>query len=896
MDETKETESLFGSLYLDLPSKDEGRITPMMSQFLEIKAANPDCLLFYRMGDFYELFFDDAEIASRALGITLTKRGKHLGNDIPMCGVPIHASDEYLERLIRLGHRVAVCEQTEDPSEARKRGAKSIVHREIVRLVTPGTLTEDSLLDARRNNYLASIFHQKGTRQLVLAWLDISTGDFRISTLPTSRLAAELARLEPSEIIFPEKTELEPMIADAISRDGVSPTPLQTSQFNYDAAARRLIDYFQVSGPDVLGLGTREEISAAGALLEYVAVTQVGKMPKLSWPKSDHSTEVMLIDPATRANLELSRTLSGDRKGSLLDIVDLTRTGAGSRMLANRLAGPLTSVDKINSRLDVIQFFVAERDLRLNIRRELGQAPDISRAMARLSLGRGSPRDLGIISSGTQIARSIGIALSKHALPADLIGIVDDLLKLDKDYELDFKTIFEETLPNTARDGGYIRTGYNQEFDELKQLRENSRRVLGNLQAKYISDTGFRSLKIRNNNALGYFVELPASAGDELLKSPRAEVFVHRQTMANAMRFTTPELSEIESRMSLAAEQALEIELSIFNSFVDRTLGLADQFAAAANAMAEIDVASALAELAVNQNYARPIVDDSRAFQIIAGRHPVVENALKKSRTSEFIANDCDLSVSAKNKSLWLVTGPNMAGKSTFLRQNALIAIMAQIGSFVPAKSAHVGIVDRLYSRVGAADDLARGRSTFMVEMVETATILNHAGPRAFVVLDEIGRGTATFDGLSIAWACVEQLHNVNHCRALFATHFHELTQLADTLNSLRNVSMKVREWQGDLIFLHEVGDGPADRSYGIQVAKLAGLPPAVINRAKQVLEALEQTEKRALTLPPSKQQERLPQDEIYNKLSSINPNELSPREALELIFEIKKMSDERLN
>jgi DNA mismatch repair protein MutS len=882
--------------------RDDLRVTPMMSQFMEIKAANPASLLFYRMGDFYELFFEDAEIASRALGITLTKRGKHLGQDIAMCGVPVHAADEYLERLIRLGHRVAVCEQTEDPAEAKKRGAKSVVRREVIRLVTPGTLTEETLLDARRHNYLLCILRPKGADELALAWLDISTGDFRVASIPLSGLGTELARLDPGEIILPDTLLADAQVAGPVKLSNAPLSPLPAARFDSTTAARRLTDHFAIAAPEAYGLTSRAEIAAAGALLDYVSVTQVGRLPKLSHPRKDEQGGTVLIDAATRANLELLKTLTGERKGSLLDAIDLTVTGAGARLFANRLAGPLTDPHAIQARLDAVAFFHGERNLRKDLRRELARAPDISRALARLTLGRGGPRDLAAIGQGLSTARLIAASLVPEAfgtLPAEVVAARACLNQSDQGLSAEIAASLKDELPQLARDGGFVREGYHSDLDELRSLSENARRVIAGLQARYISDTNFKSLKIKHNNVLGYFVELAPAAGEELLKSPHAANFIHRQTMANAMRFTTTELADIESRMAVAGERATAIEMEIFAKLVARLSERADVITKVAAALAETDVAAALGELAETSNLTRPKVDASRTFAIAQGRHPVVEQALAQNHGGAFIANDCHLSAEEEGHPIWLVTGPNMAGKSTFLRQNALIAVMAQMGSFVPAKSAHIGVIDRLFSRVGAADDLARGRSTFMVEMVETAAILNQSGPRALVILDEIGRGTATFDGLSIAWACVEHLHEVNQCRALFATHFHELTRLSQKLSGLKNVSMKVREWQGEVIFLHEVGEGAADRSYGIQVARLAGLPTAVLTRAAQVMQMLEENAQKnptsditnALPLFDANAKPALTQHPALAKLVETSPDQLTPREALDLLYVLKQLT-----
>ncbi|MDP3526111.1 MAG: DNA mismatch repair protein MutS, partial [Hoeflea sp.] len=824
--------------------------TPMMEQFIEIKANNPDSLLFYRMGDFYELFFEDAVDASRALGITLTKRGQHLGQDIPMCGVPVHAADDYLQKLISLGFRVAVCEQTEDPAEARKRGAKSVVRRDVTRLVTPGTLTEDRLLDPSRSNFLMALARIKGSgeAQFGLAWIDISTGSFHVAESRAARLLADIARVEPSELILAENVFHDPEIRPLIDQIGRVASPQPAVLFDSATAEGRISRFFEVGSLDGFGSFSRAELAAAAAVIAYVQKTQISERPPLGKPERDSDGARMFIDPATRANLELVRTLSGERQGSLIKAIDRTVTGGGGRKLAEWLMAPLTDPGAINARLDGISFLIAEQALTDTLRRALKGVADMPRALSRLALNRGGPRDLGAILTGVRAAGDISRLFAAGDPPQHLARAVTALQALPGEIAAQLAATLDDELPLMKRDGGFVRAGHSAELDELRALRDQSRRVIAGLQLSYAEETGVRSLKIKHNNMLGYFIEVTAQNAGPLIEGEAARArFIHRQTMANAMRFTTLELSDLETRIANAAGEALAIELAAFDDLVLLSVSHADAIKAAADALSVIDVTAALAELAQEQGYARPRVDDSLAFEITAGRHPVVEQALRRQAAQPFVANDCDLSPPERSPdggAIWLLTGPNMGGKSTFLRQNALIAIMAQMGSFVPAGSAHIGAVDRLFSRVGASDDLARGRSTFMVEMVETAAILNQAGPRSLVILDEIGRGTATFDGLSIAWAAVEHLHAQNRCRGLFATHFHELTALSDKLPRLFNATMKVKEWQGDVVFLHEVGPGAADRSYGIQVARLAGLPEAVVARAREVLTLLESTER----------------------------------------------------
>jgi DNA mismatch repair protein MutS len=880
--------------------------TPMMEQYIEIKAANPGSLLFYRMGDFYELFFEDAVDASRALGITLTRRGQHLGQDIPMCGVPVHAADDYLQKLISLGFRVAVCEQVEDPAEAKKRGSKSVVKRDVVRLVTPGTITEDKLLSPFESNYMMALARIRGgsAPQLALAWIDISTGIFRLAETTETRLLADILRIEPRELIVPDTLFHDEELKPAFDVLGRVVVPQPAVLFDSASAEGRIARYFGVGTLDGFGAFSRAEIAAAAAAVAYVEKTQISERPPLGLPERQNAASTLFIDPATRANLELVKTLSGERNGSLLKAIDRTVTGGGARLLAERLMSPLTDPEAISDRQDSIAHLLADGLLVDRLRDALKRVPDMPRALSRLALDRGGPRDLGAIVAGLAASADVGRLLDPSSLPKELGEALSDLAALPADLAPNLASMLADELPLLKRDGGFLRDGAISELDELRALRDQSRRVIAGLQLQYAEETGIKSLKIKHNNVLGYFIEVTAGNAGPMTDTDEAKSrFIHRQTMANAMRFTTTELADLESRIANAAGQALSLELAAFDQMVAQVIAAAEPIKAAARALAVIDVAAGLAALAEEQGYCRPLVDDTRMFAITAGRHPVVEQALRRQAASPFIANDCDLSPDDTKGpgAIWLLTGPNMGGKSTFLRQNALIAILAQMGSFVPAGAAHIGVVDRLFSRVGASDDLARGRSTFMVEMVETAAILNQATDRSLVILDEIGRGTATFDGLSIAWAAVEHLHEANRCRSLFATHFHELTALSEKLARMSNVTMRVKEWDGDVIFLHEVGPGAADRSYGIQVARLAGLPAAVVSRAREVLTRLEDSDRKN---PAAQLIDDLPlfqvavrREEIHKAgpskveeaLRSLDLDDLTPRQALDALYDLKK-------
>ena len=881
--------------------------TPMIAQYLEIKSANADSLLFYRMGDFYEMFFDDAAVASRALGIALTKRGKYGGEDIPMCGVPVHAADDYLQRLIAQGFRVAVCEQTEDPADAKKRGPKSVVRRDVVRLVTPGTLTEESLLDARAHNFLTALFRapQSGEAICALASIDISTGELIAASVRLSDLPGELARIKPGEVLVGDDLASDADMRRLIGEAGAALTPCPRAHFDSVRGERMLKERLGVATLDAYGDFTRAELAALAGLLTYVEITQVGRAPLLRPPRKEIAGSLLVIDAATRANLELARSSQGVRSGSLLAAIDRTVTAAGTRELASRIASPSTDIALVNARLDAVTYLVNEPRLRQTLREAL-KAPDLARALARLALGRGGPRDLGAVRDAIGAAHGLAAHLLRageaFGLPRELMGIAERLAAAPSGTAQSLAAALAEELPVNARDGGYIRAGFNADLDGHRKLRDGSRQVIAGLQATYADATGVKGLKVRHNNVLGYFVEVTALHAGTLTSPPHVETFIHRQTMANAVRFSTAELAELEARITSAADRALALELDVFTTLIAEVLNEEQSLSAASAGLAELDHFAGLAELAAEKNYVRPVIDGSLVFAVEEARHPMVEQNLRRGQATGFIGNDCKLCDESRDGGtrVLVVTGPNMAGKSTFLRQNALLVVLAQAGSFVPAKAAHIGIVDRLFSRVGAADDLARGRSTFMVEMVETASILNQATARSFVVLDEIGRGTATFDGLSIAWAALEYLHEVNRSRVLFATHYHELTALAEKLAHAANATVEVKEWRDEIVFLYRVVPGAADRSYGIHVAKLAGLPGPVLARAGEVLRELEKADGRpkpadlADDLPlfqATKQPAGLSEPSALEQaLTNLNPDAMTPKEALEALYRLKTL------
>ncbi|WP_309698239.1 DNA mismatch repair protein MutS [Sphingomonas sp. SORGH_AS_0870] len=855
----------------------------MMAQYLTLKAEAEDCLLFYRMGDFFELFFDDARIASGVLDIALTSRGEHGGEKIPMCGVPVHAATAYLQRLIKAGHRVAIAEQTETPAEAKARGgSKALVARGIVRVVTAGTLTEEALLDAKCDNWCVAIGEAGGA--VALAAADISTGRFVVIDVKADALGAELARLAAAEVVAAENA------AHAEAATTLRPS----ATFDSGQGEDRLKRLYGVATLDGFGQFSRAGLSAAGGLVAYLDHTAKGALPFLRPPVLMQAAGAMAIDAATRESLELTQTANGQRKGSLLDAVDRTVTGAGARALAGDIGAPLMDRDAIEARLDLVQHFHDDAALRERLRAALRALPDIGRAIGRIAAGRGSPRDLGQLRDGLDGAWALSEQLSDG--PPLLRETTPRLRGHGELIDL-LRRALVPSPPIEASEGGYIAAGYDVALDDLRDAGAGGRRAIAALEAEFRQKTGITALKIRHNGVLGYHVEVPARSADALMKPDSG--FTHRQTLAGVVRFNTPELHEVASKVAQAGAHALAAEAAHLEELTAAALASREAIAATADALARLDVASGLAERAVEGGWVRPELVNHSCFEVTGGRHPVVEAAVARSG-ERFVANDCSLSEASR---LWLVTGPNMGGKSTFLRQNALIAVLAQAGSYVPATQAKIGLVDRLFSRVGASDNLARGRSTFMVEMVETAAILAQATPRSFVILDEVGRGTSTYDGLAIAWAVVEAIHEDNRCRCLFATHYHELTRLAERCEALSLHHVRAREWKGELVLLHEVSEGPADRSYGLAVARLAGMPPTTVARAKAVLAKLEAG--RAKTgglaaglddLPlfaAAAQAEEEQCDAIRAEVEKLDVDSLSPREALDALYRLKALARE---
>lgn len=874
--------------------------TPALAQWFAAKAAHPDALLFFRMGDFFELFFADAERAAPALDIALTYRGEHRGQPVPMCGVPVHAWEGYLARLIRHGFRVAICDQTETPEEAKKRRAPTI-RREVVRVVTPATVTEEGLLEPARPAWLLALAPVE--EGLGAAWLDVSTGAFATALLPPSELGALLARLEPAEAVAPpplaEEAELQRRLPGRIAHRAPPRDP-----------ARMLREAFGVATLDGFGRFSDAELAAAGLALAYVQETQAGSLPRLDPPRSQSGAAgVLALDAATRRSLEILRDQRGGSEATLVAAIDRTLTAAGARELAARLAAPLAELPAIVARHDAVAFLLETEPTRAAIRAALKGAPDMARALARLALDRFAPRDLVALRQGIAVCATVEQALAAAPMPLPpLLDEVQAALRLDPKLAEELgRALVTDKVPARLEDGGLIAPGYDGELDALRRLRDGGREAIAALQADLAQAWGVASLKIRHHQQFGFLAEVPAAAGEKLLREPPRGLApdapmapIHRQTMANAVRFTCAALADLDRRVAEAGERAAARERACIHHLRRLLLDTGAAIAEAARALAELDVHAAAAALAAEGGWCRPEMTERPEFCVMAGRHPVVEAAQKRARGPAFVPNDCDLS---SGRRLCLLTGPNMAGKSTYLRQNALFVILAQAGLFVPATSARIGLVDRLFSRVGGGDDIAGGRSTFMVEMAETAAILNQATSRSLVVLDEVGRGTATWDGLAIAWAVLEALHDRIRCRAIFATHFHELTALADRLPEMRLASMKVREWRGEVVFLHQVGPGAAERSWGVHVARLAGVPRPVLARAGQVLSALEA---RARAGGPDALAEELPlfarerpaapaapASPLHAALAEMDPDAMTPREAQEALYRLKAIAEE---
>ena len=877
------------------------KTTPMFQQFLEIKADNLDCLLFFRMGDFYELFFEDAVIASKELDIALTSRGKYDGEPVPMCGVPFHAYVPYIQKLTKKNYKIAICEQVESPKEAKLRaGSKALVKREVVRIVTPGTLTEETLLEADKNNFLLSV--NVYNNHIGISWLDISTGELYTQLCLQNELLTAIARIRPKEILITENKLLEDNnYSEEIKNvyDCVI-TPLIQNNNNSKKAEKLICMHFGVKSLSSFGIFTETEILSCWSLLDYVSLTQKGNIPPIRFPKSIKNDSTMRIDSSTRKNLEISQTLIGNKKGSLINSVDMTLTAAGARQLDKDISAPLTNIKEINGRLDMIKFLIETELARSGIREILKSSADVDRAKARIIVSRGGPRDLKSIQLGIEAAHDLKNILDKtelKKLPKYFIPLKKKLNKCEALLKL-LKNVLYENLPVFIKDGGFIKKGYSKELDEVSSFRDESRQHILEMEMQERKKTGFSSLKIKYNNVIGYFFEVTQLQKRKFIEIKDSERFIPRQSLKGAARFVTEELSNLSEAINNAAKKAIDIEIAIFQELQDLIYINHEDLADISSAIARLDVASSLAEISILNNFIRPNILNDESLEIIGGRHPSVELVMQKIGENKFCSNDCYLNSEDK---IWLITGPNMAGKSTFLRQNALIAILAQSGSYVPAEKANVGIIDSLFSRVGSSDDLASGRSTFMVEMLETAAILNQAGKKSLVIMDEVGRGTSTYDGLSLAWSILEYLHNNIHCRTLFATHYHELTKLSDILQTLSCHTMQVKEWENKIIFLYTVILGVAKGSYGIHVASLAGVPNSVLMRAKEILEKFEVLgadndiikSKTQIGKPLKLNNKMQKMHNIFTDLSIINLDSLSPKEALDMLYVyVKKIKE----
>ncbi|XVN40327.1 MAG: DNA mismatch repair protein MutS [Rickettsia endosymbiont of Argas persicus] len=870
--------------------------TKMMQQYLDIKFAHLDCLLLFRMGDFYEMFYEDAVLASGVLGIALTKRGKNGDEEVPMCGVPYHALENYLTKLIEKNYKVAICDQLETPEEAKNRGGyKAVVNRNVTRIITPGTVIEENLITTAEPNYLASLVVPKNKDTAALCYADLSTSTIYVIDVPSHEILNELARLKPREILLSEHLRASELASNISKQLNFRITYQVDSFFAVNKCEKIILDFYKMR--DIKGVGeiSSSQICAIGSILEYLTLTQKENIPNLPKPKIIDFHSYMTIDFSTRRNLEIVTNSCGGNKGSLLSTLNHTVTKQGGRLLYNFLSSPLTDIHKINQRLNITDFFYSNLDITAKVRNLLKKISDIERSLTRITMNRGSGRDLLSIKYTLETANSIKeIFFDNYGfeLPSFIEKIVKPLAKNDELYNL-IEEAIREDAPNNLNDGGIIKHSYHPKVAQLHDLINNGKLHIEKLKDQYKRETGIDSLKITHNNVIGLFIDVTAKNANKI-NDPK---FIHRQTTVNSVRYTTIELQKLESDLVNAKTLVISLEKELYENICMQVIKHADYLRILASSLSGIDVFCNFAYIASENDYVRPEFTDNLSFNIEKGRHPVVEEALKKESKS-FVNNDCHLSEAER---IWLITGPNMAGKSTFLRQNAIIAIIAQIGSFVPAKSAKMGIVDKIFSRIGAADDLIKGQSTFMAEMLETSAILAQSTKNSLIILDEVGRGTSTYDGVSIAWSVLEYIHDKLKCRCLFATHYHELTIMDNFLPALQNYTIAIEESGKDILFSHNIIAGAADRSYGIHVAALAGLPASVINRAEQIMLKFEKsaaskgknvlsTESNNLSLFALEPAKQVRNSKLEEKFKSIDPDKLSPKEALELIYQLKKL------
>ena len=861
--------------------------TPMMEQYLKIKNQHKDALLFYRMGDFYELFFEDAVLASQALDIALTKRGKSNGKDIPMCGVPFHSADNYLPKLIKKGFNVAVCEQTETSEEAKIKLKKGPLKREVVRIISPGTLTEDNLLERKTNNFLGAISDNK--EFVSIAWVDVSTGCFKSRNIEEDNksnrkqlLANFLLRMNFSELLISEDFDLDIIIEE--SRTIIKKQP--SSLFHYPSCLDQILSYYSIASLGGVGSFSEGEIKAAGVLLSYLKLTQCGKIPILSMIQTETQNNFLEIDYFTQKSLEIFKNLSGGIEGSLISCLDETKTASGARLLKQRVIEPFYRIEQIQDRYNLTNWILENNIDISQYQIDFESIPDLERSLSRISLSRGGPRDLLLMSKGLLIIEGICENLISNNQAKSISSLLNAIIdNLDIDYSLfsKIKNAFKTNVPLIVKEGNFIKEGFHKELDSLRNFRNNELEYIAKLQKKYSELTKVNSLKIKHNRMLGYHIEVRA-LHDQSLRN--IDLFIHRQTTAQTSRFTTVELNDVENQILNSFDKAVKIELDIFNDFVNQILKKGEEILKIAFSISELDISIMVAKQSINRNYTCPNICEEKRLEIIGGRHPVVEEQMKLSENS-FIFNDCILN---KKDLIWLITGPNMAGKSTYLRQNALIVIMAQAGLFVPAKKANIGVFDKIFSRVGASDDLAKGQSTFMIEMIETSLILNTATDKSLVILDEIGRGTSTFDGLAIAWSVLDYLHQKIKPRTLFATHYHELTSLKENLENLSCHKMSIKEWDDSIIFMHKIVDGEADKSYGIHVAKLAGLPLPVTKKATKLLSNFQNknNEIHYMNIDEMDISESKEDEFFFEEFDKVNVDEISPRQALDIFYKLK--------
>ncbi|KAF8818302.1 DNA mismatch repair protein MutS [Rickettsia endosymbiont of Cardiosporidium cionae] len=804
--------------------------TPVMKQFLDIKYQHLDCLLLYRMGDFYELFYEDAVTASKILSITLTKRGKTENENINMCGIPHHALENYLRKLLEQDFKIAICEQLETPNEAKERaGHKAIVKREVTRIITPGTIIEDGLTDDQSTNYLASIFINNN--QSSICYIDLTTNKIFVTTVIQEYIMHEMARLKPKEILLSEKYAAHSIIPK-IKDLGIYISFQVDSIFTYNKAKKIVLDFYKIHSLQAIGDLTNENVISIGSILEYISLTQKSHITCITKPQICNTKEYMCIDNVTRDRLEINTSVSGNKKDSLFYNINNTLSKPGSRLLYSYLSSPLTNIKYISDRLNITNFFYSNMNLNQDIRSYIKELGDVERAVAKLMMNHSRPRDLLIIKNAILIGEKIKTIFTRNGeTPHYIETLIEGLSGTHEVHDIINQSIKDETT-NILTEGGIIKNEYHPKIKELNDILYNSNLYISNLEKKYREDTKIDSLKISRNNLIGLFIEITSRNIHKINDNK----FIHRQTTINSARYVTEELKDLENKIIHAKFSVTNLEQELYSTICSELIYYQNKLINLIRSLSKLDVFCNFAHIARENSYVMPKLTNNLIFHIQEGRHPVVEKSLNLNNIS-FISNDCNL---CENERIGLITGPNMSGKSTFLRQNAIIAIMAHIGSFVPAKSAEIGIIDKIFTRIGSSDNLAKGESTFMIEMLETSAILSQSTKKSLIILDEVGRGTSTYDGVSIAWSIIEYIHNALQSRCLFATHYHELIDMQNSLHSITNYTTSIHEEQNKIIFLHKIIKGSTSKSYGIHVAELAGLPQSVIKRANTLLKEFE--------------------------------------------------------